>query len=374
MTSRGEHEFPFIITSDASMDLFPENKTSKFKVFLKNPIEVDEDHKWEVSLRSINYPYTWTNVGPSCKVYMKYYINHRDGVQSLDFPDWQCVSEDEIVGFMKREFERQWNKDESEGNRVIVGKDELGRFKLKCMSKSFDVGFSENMMKLLGMAGHRHAAYMTVEAFDKRQFHRDLMDRVFAKKHIFDWHDGSLRKSIQECTTYQELVKILALYVDWDIWNDAYFREDIENRLQHEWVGAFKGQLSEAAGMGLMVTEDLMYHLKELVKFKPMQNTMRGVTPFSMNPVKRMYIYSNILDPIDVNDKGVRLLKLVNTYGSAFDMIQEEYTHPLYLPVRKGKISLIEVFIADESGDPVPFQLGTVVLTLHFRKVAKYRR
>jgi hypothetical protein len=46
----------------------------------------------------------------------------------------------------------------------------------------------------------------------------------------------------------------------------------------------------------------------------------------------------------------------------------------MYHTVQKGKISMIDVLIADESGDPVSFQIGTVILTLHFRKVLQQKR
>jgi hypothetical protein len=98
-------------------------------------------------------------------------------------------------------------------------------------------------------------------------------------------------------------------------------------------------------------------------------STIKGVTPGMINPVQRMFIYTNIIEPVDVNDTYARLLKLVNTRGEPFKTTQEEYSHPTYFALQKGKLSMIEVFIADETGEPVSFQSGTVVLTLHFRKV-----
>lgn len=117
--------------------------------------------------------------------------------------------------------------------------------------------------------------------------------------------------------------------------------------------------------------DELMDNLEILAKEPPIPSALRGVIPCTLNPVQRMYIYCNILEPIGMNEKAVKLLKLVNTQGTGFKTVQEDFAHPIYLPVQKGKITMIEVLIADESGDRVPFQVGTAVLTLHFRRVAR---
>ena len=117
----------------------------------------------------------------------------------------------------------------------------------------------------------------------------------------------------------------------------------------------------------------LMVLMKALLKGGGLPKIINATTPGVLNPVQRMFIYVNIIDPIDLNDQFVRLLKLVNTRGESFKTTQEDILHPMYHPVQKGKISMIEVLIADENGDPVSFQIGTVVLTLHFRKVIKSR-
>ncbi len=91
-----------MLTSDGSMKDYPQNKTSKFKILLKEPLELGEDD-WEVCLRSINYPFSWTNVGPSAKVFMKFYSSLTAGVQEMNFPDWQCTSMEEVVKFIANE-------------------------------------------------------------------------------------------------------------------------------------------------------------------------------------------------------------------------------------------------------------------------------
>jgi hypothetical protein len=118
----------------------------------------------------------------------------------------------------------------------------------------------------------------------------------------------------------------------------------------------------------------LMTLMKKLYSKESLPKVINASTPGVLNPVQRMFVYVNIIDPIDVNDRFVRLLKLVNTAGESFKTTQEDFLQPMYHTVQKGKISMIDVLIADESGDPVSFQIGTVILTLHFRKVLPQRR
>ena len=55
MTS-GTH-FYLTLPSNASLDVFPDNKTTEYRVKLPQPIELDGN--WEVGLYSISNPNTW---------------------------------------------------------------------------------------------------------------------------------------------------------------------------------------------------------------------------------------------------------------------------------------------------------------------------
>lgn len=371
MASRGAHEFPFILTSDGSMDIYPSNTTSKFKILLSDPLEIgDED--WEVALQSINYPYTWTNIGESAKTSMKYYIDHRTGVKRVVFPDWHCETIEEIIGFIASTLEdlRLDEEDAAEIPRIKVALDELGRFTLKCNSRTFDVGFSDNLLKLLGLNGHKHARQMTMKNFDRKQRHRKVMDKMFKRDKLFPLHNPHVRMAIEKANTMEDLLRIVTGHIDWTKFTRLYTPEYMKGR-DHPWVGKFHDvDFTEQVG-GYVLMEDLMYHLKELFKDEWIPMQILGETPCIVNPVQRMYIYTNIIEPLDMNDQAVKLLKLVNTRGSAYKTTHEEFSLLTYLPVQKGKISMIEVLIADESGDPVPFQIGTLVLTLHFRRVRR---
>ena len=51
----GTH-FYLALPSNASLDVFPDNKTTEYRVKLPQPFELDGN--WEVGLYSISYPHT----------------------------------------------------------------------------------------------------------------------------------------------------------------------------------------------------------------------------------------------------------------------------------------------------------------------------
>jgi hypothetical protein len=367
------------------MDVFPDNKTSKFKVLLKDPIDI-ADENWEVCLQGINYPYSWTNVGTSAKVFMKYYIDTRSGVQLIEFPDWQCQTMTEVVDFLAHQIKSREESDEDDEHytptKVYVTLDELGRFKMSCLSRSFDVGFSPNMLRLLGLAGHPDADILTVSQFDERQTHRQFLDSILGKEVLFEYNNKQKMRAIGKCETLFEMLKEVDFYIDWKklaavTVREEDYTEEMRFIPEHDWRWVFYDQhYNELVLKGKIVykqsmlgVEDMMYHFKSIAEMRYPDDIVRGVMPGMVNQVQRMFVYMNIIEPIDMNDKSVKLLKMVNTRGERLKTTQEEFLNPLYVKVRNGKVSMIEVLITNESGDPVPFQSGTVVLTLHFRRI-----
>lgn len=49
-----------VLTSDASLEQFPENKAAEFIMQVPNQMHLSED--WDVAMTRIVYPYTWVNV------------------------------------------------------------------------------------------------------------------------------------------------------------------------------------------------------------------------------------------------------------------------------------------------------------------------
>ena len=211
MAWRGAQQFPLLLTSDGSLNHYPDNKTSKFKILLKEPLELGDDN-WEVCLWSINYPFSWTNVGPSAKVSMKYYSKQTVDVQEMIFPDWQCTSMEEVVKFIGNEVMR---KAEVAGSpQVMFELDELGRVRIENRGGYYDLGFTDNMLKLLGLAGSPNAEYLRMKNFDARQKIRDILNGLWFEGYKFDYADVMVRQGVMISETEEEFLDVIKGYLD----------------------------------------------------------------------------------------------------------------------------------------------------------------
>ena len=379
MASRGDEQFIYILTSDGCMDVYPDNKSSDFRIMLKDPIDLEDD--WEVGLLDINYPYTWTNVGPAARVYMKYFLDHK--VHEINFPDWQCHSMKEVIKFIEKRLTSEGEGATKQAAKVHVGLDELGRFKMGSTAPEFDYGFSPNMMKLLGIAGHDEADRFTMEAFESRQATRDRLYTVYKDENPFDANEEIIKqlKATEDLVT---LTRIMKPYIDHTKLNVFEGNEDVipasvPEKIKEDAIAAtILGLFNEwgASWTFLRNYSYFLFHLKDFYEYSENfpPKKLKGVTPGILNPVLRMYIYTNIIEAVDMNDGAKKLLKLVNTRGESYKTTHEVYTHPTYHPIQRGgKIAMIHIYISDETGERVPFQHGTVVLTLHFRRQEKKR-
>ena len=64
--------FYITLPSNASLDIFPNNKTTGYRVKLPEKINLDED--WEVGLYSILYPHMWYTI-PGAISFPQIYYN-----------------------------------------------------------------------------------------------------------------------------------------------------------------------------------------------------------------------------------------------------------------------------------------------------------
>ncbi len=127
----------------------------------------------------------------------------------------------------------------------------------------------------------------------------------------------------------------------------------------------------EVASIELAVNFTFLYN--QVISFckidkppKEIRGSSRGTLSKKFD---RLYIHSNIIEPVDVNDQVSDVLRVVKSRGKRGKTTQETFSRPYYHPVKKGgKISLIHVNIRGANGDLVPFAGGTVLLTLQFRK------
>ena len=81
-----------------------------------------------------------------------------------------------------------------------------------------------------------------------------------------------------------------------------------------------------------------------------------------------IYIYCNIVQPQIVGDTNAQLLKSIPVAGTFGDIITKTFTNIQYVPIQRKSFEDVEILLRSDTGDPVPFERGKVVTTLHFRQ------
>ena len=101
---------------------------------------------------------------------------------------------------------------------------------------------------------------------------------------------------------------------------------------------------------------------------------VRSVRPANLSNAlpSMLLIYTDICEPYIIGDVQARLLRAVSidyqsySYGSTK---LETFSRPMYMPLLFGSFHTIEIDIRGPQGLPIPFDFGTVTVTLHFKKV-----
>lgn len=86
----------------------------------------------------------------------------------------------------------------------------------------------------------------------------------------------------------------------------------------------------------------------------------------------QLFVYTDICEPYIVGDVQASLLRIVNmdytryTYGTT----QVKYfSPPNYIPLLNNNISTINIDVRDQLGKTIPFEYGTLTVTLHFKRI-----
>ena len=86
--------------------------------------------------------------------------------------------------------------------------------------------------------------------------------------------------------------------------------------------------------------------------------------------ITSLYVYTNIIDYQFVGNSFAPLLRTISVnegpeyYGKYIDSI---FTNPHYIPVTMNSIDSIEIDIRDDTGTPIQFEAGKVLVKLHFQ-------
>jgi hypothetical protein len=108
------------------------------------------------------------------------------------------------------------------------------------------------------------------------------------------------------------------------------------------------------------------------INFDTHDKTYVGISKPKLNKFKQIYIYSSIVNPIQVGGVRVPLLRSIwiNPDHDIRDVIHETIDNPMYLPISSNRINLITTEIRNDAGMLIEFPHGSITsLTLHFQRI-----
>ena len=85
-----------------------------------------------------------------------------------------------------------------------------------------------------------------------------------------------------------------------------------------------------------------------------------------------MYVYSDLVESQVVSDTQANLFHIIVPRGEPGDAVTEEIKLPTYHRLRTSVSSSVKINIRGDTGEPIPFDSGTVRVTLHFRHRASF--
>jgi hypothetical protein len=122
------------------------------------------------------------------------------------------------------------------------------------------------------------------------------------------------------------------------------------------------------------------------VIISPLLNSLLGFDKLDFSPANHtapyvsdvhqghhsLYLYCPLKEWRMVGDAKVPLLRIVPVAGRHGKMMTRAFDHIQYCPLAQRRFQDIQIDIRDDTGKVVPFERGTVVVTLHCRKKKTY--
>ena len=87
-----------------------------------------------------------------------------------------------------------------------------------------------------------------------------------------------------------------------------------------------------------------------------------------MPPISTIYLYCDLVESQIVGDVNAQLLKTVPVEGKFGDNITKTFINTQYVPIQTKSFENVEILLRTDTGKPVPFERGKVVVTLYFRQ------
>ena len=178
----------------------------------------------------------------------------------------------------------------------------------------------------------------------------------------------------------------LDMFLQEDFYSDVYQLSDLCNRMIERNLKdagkivdtkfayeATSRKISLHVGADNVVTWSS--ELAAIMGFSPRQLTFReerkymGMVAMDANRgFNSLYVYCDAGEAIPVGVIKAPLLCVVDAAGNFSDLNRRLYTTPQYVTDSRKEFNTVEIDIRDDTGRPVPFEVGKVVMTLNLQR------
>ncbi|XP_070155843.1 uncharacterized protein [Polyergus mexicanus] len=324
-----EEGFYMILPSNSSMRFFPENKTTCFTTEL--PQRIDLQGRWEVALTEILFPTSFLHIRPG-EGFIRF-INIQEftiGPEKKKIIAKKSEIPSGIYSSLHDIIEAVNYSAKSVGSHIlwqfgaIIGRKVI--MKLSCDIMKCDmihyVNFSEKLCRILGFDTHNKLNASVVERLPLWLF----------SETAFDIQNGDEKNDKIENNAGTSGVLPAWIYDDVEIYTSPFY----------------------------------VFPRERVIIAGEPASLLRGIPD-------KLFVYCDICEPYITGDVQSPLLRIValdvgNDYAFASTQIKH-FSHTQYIALRQTSFRTIEIDIRDQLGQSIPFEFGTLTVTLHFRRI-----
>ena len=304
-----ENEFQLTLPSNASITFSPDNKPANYTTTLPSPISLEGE--WEVALIDIQYPHNWMNITNDVYIIFLFDIKSKDkGIRDL-------------LTAVLSDYRIKYNKELTEAYKLL--KDDavkVERGALMTLCARIPKGYYSNVEELI------------------TTINQEIQDSFSGRPEF-----PSEREKTKEV-------------------NLIYRYNPIERNVQ--------GFQQGMEGLPEIICLDKQVKsLLDQAKAKLSEDTqLHTSSKLLLNTISSIYIYTDIIKYQFVGDVKVPLLGVLPVQGLDGEQQYWSFNPPYYIPLALSTLSSVNIHLADDKGDEIPFfGDGKVVARLHFRRV-----
>ena len=303
-----ENEFQLTLPSNASITFSPDNKHANYTTTLPSPISLEGE--WEVALIDIQYPHNWMNITKDIYLIILIETSNKDKgfrtTLSTVLFNYKSKYEEECIELRKQ----LWSNKKVDDNDVLL------------LYARLPKGYYANVGDLI------------------TTLNEEIQDSI---------------NGVAAFASNREQTKEVNL---------VYRYNQIERRVQ----------LFQTGMVGppeiICLDKQVKSLLEQASPTLPDKKQILTREKLLLNTIPSIYIYSDIIKYQFVGDAKVPLLGVLPVQGVDGEQQYWSFNPPYYIPVSMSTLSSVNIHLADDKGDEIPFfGDGKVVARLHFRRV-----